>query len=171
MKKTQIVIIGSADDMQQYDIAYAIGSFIAKNGWVLITGGRTGIMEAASKGAHDHAGLVVGILPCDRFDGANNYCDIVIPTGIGFARNSMNVLSADVVISIGGKAGTLTELAYAWHYGKPIISCVFTGGWSKRIVSEPIDDRNNGSSIYPAHSIEEVFAILGTLLNKPSTIQ
>jgi len=169
MKKTQVVIIGSADDTQHYDIAYAIGSFIAKNGWVLITGGRTGVMEAASKGAHDHGGIVVGILPFDRFNGANNYCDIVIPTGIGFARNSMNVLSADVVISIGGKAGTLTELAYAWHYGKPIISCVFTGGWSKRIVTEPIDDRNNGSNIYPAHSLEEVFDILGKLLNKPST--
>ncbi|HOJ28319.1 MAG TPA: hypothetical protein PL059_04540, partial [Spirochaetota bacterium] len=70
MKKTQIVIIGSADDTEHYDTAYAIGSFVAKNGWVLITGGRTGVMEAASKGAHDHGGIVVGILPFDRFDGA-----------------------------------------------------------------------------------------------------
>lgn len=166
MKKTQIVIIGSADDIMHYDIAYAIGSFIAKNGWVLITGGRTGVMEAASKGAHDHGGTVVGILPYDSFNGANSYCDIVIPTGIGFARNSMNVLSADVVISIGGKAGTLTELAYAWHYGKPIISCVFTGGWSKRIIGEPIDDRNNGSVIFPAYSLDDVFEILTRIVNK-----
>jgi len=165
MKKTQIVIIGSADDTEHYDTAYAIGSFVAKNGWVLITGGRTGVMEAASKGAHDHGGIVVGILPFDRFDGANRYCDIVIPTGIGFARNSMNVLSADIVISIGGKAGTLTELAYAWHYGKPIISCVFTGGWSKRIIDQPIDDRNNGSVIYPAYSLDDVFKILVTIVN------
>ncbi len=166
MKKTQIVIIGSADDVVHHDIAYAIGSFIAKNGWVLITGGRTGVMEAASKGAHDYGGIVVGILPYDSFNGANSYCDIVIPTGIGFARNSMNVLSADVVISIGGKAGTLTELAYAWHYGKPIISCVFTGGWSKRIVGEPIDDRNNGSVIFPAYSLDEVFEILQKIVKK-----
>lgn len=166
MKKTQIVVIGSADDTQHYSIAYAIGSFIAKNGWVLITGGRTGVMEAASKGAHDHGGIVVGILPFDSFNGANEYCDIIIPTGIGFARNSMNVLSADVVISIGGKAGTLTELAYAWHYGKPIISCVFTGGWSERIVSEPIDDRNNGSVIYSAHSLDEVFEFLQRIVKQ-----
>ncbi len=166
MKKTQIVVIGSADDTQHYSVAYQIGSFIAKNGWVLITGGRTGVMEAASKGAHEHGGIVVGILPFDSFNGANEYCHIIIPTGIGFARNSMNVLSADVVISIGGKAGTLTELAYAWHYGKPIISCVFTGGWSTRIVDQPIDDRDNGGRIYPAHSVEEVFCILLKLLHK-----
>jgi uncharacterized protein (TIGR00725 family) len=164
MRKKQIVIIGSSDDTVHYDTAYVIGAFIANNNWVLITGGRTGVMEAASKGAHDSGGIVVGILPFDTFNDANSYCDIVIPTGIGFARNSINVLSADVVISIGGKSGTLSELSYAWQYGKPIISCVFTGGWSQRIAEEPIDDRQNGGALYAAYSLDDVFSFLYKLI-------
>lgn len=43
-------------------------------------------------------------------------------TGMGFARNSLLVESANVVVVIGGGAGTLTELGYAAAYGKVIIA-------------------------------------------------
>jgi len=111
MKGKQILVIGASDDVDYLDESYRIGRFIAMNGWVLMNGGRGGIMEAASRGACEAGGVVVGILPGSEFSEANRYCTVVIPTGIGLARNSINVLAADMIIAIGGKAGTFSELA------------------------------------------------------------
>jgi len=163
MRSKQVVIIGSSDASSHIDTAMHIGQFVADNRWVLVSGGRTGIMEAASRGAAEAGGIVVGITPSHQFDEANPYCTIVIPSGIGFARNSINVLSGDVLVSIGGKSGTLSELAYAWQYGKPVICCSFTGGWSSRILQQPVDDRKSGS-FYDAKNLDEVYSLLLKLL-------
>ena len=164
MRKKQVVVIGSSDDVQNIDAAYSIGKFIALKGWVLISGGRGGIMEAASRGAAEHEGTVVGILPGEEFEQSNRYCTIVIPTGIGHARNVINVLSADAIVAIGGKAGTLSELAYAWIYGKPVICCVFAPGWSSQFPLIRVDDREGGivlaarSADEACEKLEEFFA-------------
>ena len=163
MRNKQVVVIGSGDDDQHLDTAFEIGKYIAENKWVLITGGGGGIMEAASKGASVTGGIVVGILPDSDLSRSNEYCSIVIPSGIGYARNMTNILSGDVIVSINGKSGTLSELAYAWQFGKPVISCAFTGGWSSRIVPEPVDDRP-GSKIFKADSLTEVFQYLYEIL-------
>src|SRR6056297_310333 len=163
MRSKQVVIIGSSDASAHLDTAMSIGHFVAVNKWVLISGGRTGIMEAASRGASEAGGTVVGITPSHQFGEANQYCTIVIPSGIGFARNSINVLSGDVIVSIGGKSGTLSELAYAWQYGKPVICCSFTGGWSSKILQQPVDDRKSGT-FYDAKNIDDVYSILLNLL-------
>ena len=165
MKFKQVVVIGSSDDNKFCNEAFKIGEYIAKKGYVLITGGRTGIMEAASRGAFENNGTVIGILPGDNPDQANKYCNIVIPTGIGFARNIINILSADIVIAIGGKAGTLSELAYAWQYEKPVISCLFADGWSKKFPETLIDDRGSGK-IYTARSVEDVFKYIDIHFNE-----
>lgn len=159
MRRKQIVVIGESDTKKHLDDAYEIGKFIAKNNYVLITGGRGGIMEAASRGAAENNGTVIGILPGSDFYEANKYCNIVIPTGIGYARNMINILSADILIALTGKAGTLSELVYAWQYNKPIICCTFAEGWSKKITDEPIDDRK-GSKIFEAENLNKVFNIL-----------
>lgn len=163
MRRKQVVIIGSGDDIENLSISYDIGRFIARNKWVLITGGRGGIMEAASQGASEEEGLVVGILPGIHHDDANTHCGIVIPTGVGYARNMINVLSGDVIIAIGGKSGTLSELAYSWQFGKPIILCTFAGGWSEKISHEPIDDRYR-DLFFPASNLNEVFSHLKKIL-------
>ena len=163
MRKKQVVVIGGSDETQYNKDAYKIGKYIAQKNCSLLSGGRGGVMKAVSKGAYDEGGVVVGILPGDDFSEANEYCTIVIPSGIGYARNSMNILSADIIISLGGKAGTLSELAYAWHYRKPVIACSFTGGWSKKIVAEPIDERYE-SLFYTANSLEEVYKYIDKLL-------
>lgn len=162
MRKKQVVVIGSSDDTEHSAEAEQIGRFIARMGWALITGGRGGIMAAASKGASAENGIVIGILPGDDFHEANSYCTIVIPTGIGYARNSVNILSGDVIISIGGKTGTLTEIGYTWLSRKPLISCTFSGGWSRRLSREPVDDRYG--LLYPAESLEEVYELLKQIL-------
>jgi uncharacterized protein (TIGR00725 family) len=164
MRYKQVVVIGSSDENNYTDTAYRIGLHIAKKGWVLISGGRGGIMEAASRGASDGNGIAIGILPGTGRDEANKYCNIIIPTGIGYARNLTNVLSGDVIVSIGGKSGTLSELAYAWQFGKPVILCKFSGGWSEKISESPIDDRK-GSKMFFANTLQEVFGYLDKLLD------
>jgi uncharacterized protein (TIGR00725 family) len=163
MTYRQVVVIGSSDEEKYTDEAYQIGLHIAKKGWVLISGGRGGIMQAASRGASDGKGISIGILPGYTKDEANKYCNIIIPSGIGYARNLTNVLSGDVIVSIGGKSGTLSELAYAWQFGKPVILCRFSGGWSKKLSESPIDDRK-GSEMYIADSVNEVFGYLDKIL-------
>jgi hypothetical protein len=85
--------------------------------------------------------VVVGILPIADLDGGNPYCDVVIPTGMGTARNVLVVRSADAVILVGGGAGTLIEACYAWQIGRPVIALRSTGGWAGRLAGEAIDDR------------------------------
>ena len=163
MRMKQVVVIGSSAETAHGDMARAIGSFIARNGWTLITGGRGGVMEAASRGAHEAGGIVIGILPGESPGGANPYCTAVIPTGMGFARNAINVLSADVIVAIAGSWGTLSELAYAQVYRKPVICCAFTGGWSAefpRIVGD------EGNLIYTVEDIDGACSILAELLKK-----
>jgi len=159
MRKYQIVVIGASDDVDNQVEAYDIGKFIAQRDIVLITGGRGGIMKYASKGACDNDGVVIGILPGDDFSEANEYCTTVIPTGIGFARNIINILSGDIIIAIGGKTGTLSELAYAWQYEKTIICCTFARGWSRNFPESEIDDRKGGR-IYSADNVQDVFEII-----------
>ncbi len=141
-RRKQVVVIGSSHSIKtELDIAYQVGKEIALRNFTLITGGRTGVMEAASKGAKEHGGLVIGILPSRYFEEANPYCDVIIPTGAGYMRNSINVLAADMVISIGGASGTLNELAFAWNYDKKIVALSNSGGWSAKLAGKAIDDR------------------------------
>ncbi len=159
----QVVVIGSSEPTGFEEQARVIGMHIARRGYVLISGGRGGIMEAASRGASECGGTVVGILPWESFDGANANCSIVIPTGIGFARNSMNILAADVVVALCGAGGTLSELAYAWIYKKPVVCCAFSGGWSE-IYSAAPEEARRGSLVYRADNPDEACELIDRLL-------
>ncbi len=142
MRKKQVTVIGRYDATdEQYAMGEAIGKIIAELGAVAITGGRTGLMEAVAKGCHDAGGISVGILPGEQFADSNPYNTLVIPSGIGYARNSMNVLAADVVIAVGGAAGTLSEMAFAWSYRRPIIALTTSGGWAEQLAGKHIDHR------------------------------
>lgn len=101
--------------------AYEIGRLIGERDAVLVTGGLTGVMEAASHGARDAGGLVVGILPGLEADDANPAVDVAIPTGMGQLRNGLVVGSAAAVIAVAGEWGTLSEIGFARKLGKPVI--------------------------------------------------
>ena len=104
------------------DTAYRLGGLIAKKGWILLNGGRkAGIMHASAEGAKAHGGLTIGILPDNSCQGASEFIDIPIITGMGNARNCINVLSSDVVVACPGGAGTLSEIALALKNNKPVI--------------------------------------------------
>ncbi len=145
-KKVQILIIGHNDNGCTPDhekIAYEIGYEVAKSNCVLITGGLGGVMKAASHGAHDANGLTVGIIPQDDASFANEFCDIVIPSGMGMTRDFLTALSADGVIIVGGGSGTLSEICASYMNKKPIVAIRNTGGAADRFIDGYVDHRKN----------------------------
>ena len=102
--------------------AYAIGELIAKNGWILLSGGRdSGVMDSVNKGAKNADGLTIGILPTSDHTAISEAVDIPILTGLQSARNNINVLSSDVVVACGIGAGTVSEIALALKADKNVI--------------------------------------------------
>jgi len=132
----RIAVIGQSGEIskQVREIAEEVGKETAMRGAVLLTGGRDGVMEAASKGAKLKNGLVVGILPGDSTEIANDYVDVPITTGLGFDYRSLVLVhSADAIIMIAGGNGTLSELSNAYLNKKPVIAIETTGGWAARV--------------------------------------
>lgn len=115
------VVGGHKCTKEIYRIAQEVGKLIAEAGWILICGGKTGVMEAACKGAKEADGLTVGILPGSEADEANKYVDVKLPTGLGYARNFLVVRAADAIIAIDGEYGTLSEIAFAFNDPRPIV--------------------------------------------------
>ena len=112
--------------------AERVGAAIAGAGAIVVTGGLSGVMEAASRGAKRANGLVIGILPgFDKAD-ANRWVDVAITTGMGWMRNTLTVRAADAVIMISGGIGTLNELTVAYQ-DKPTVVLEGTGGWADRV--------------------------------------
>lgn len=123
------VMGGGCADERIEQLAYRTGQLIAENGWALLTGGRdAGVMAAASHGAAAAGGLVIGILPGADLDGVAPHVDIAIPTGMGDARNVINVLASRVVIALPGGAGTLSEVALALKSGRTVVTLDFPLG-------------------------------------------
>jgi len=146
MKNRQILVIGNNDDgctPESEKLAYDVGSEVAKSNSVLITGGLGGVMRAASRGAQESGGITVGIIPQDDSSHANEFCDIVIPSGMGLTRDFLNALSADGVIVIGGGSGTLSEICAAYMYKKPIVALKNSGGTASKYADQYLDYRKN----------------------------
>lgn len=147
-RRAQAVVIGeSSAAPEQLRLAEAVGALVARLGLTLVTGGRGGVMEAASRGAANAGATTVGIVPSTQMDEANPWCSVVIPTGLGHARNAVTALAGDLVIVIGGGAGTLSEIAFAWIHGRPILTLAGSGGWADAIADHPPDRRGSSSII------------------------
>lgn len=131
IRKIIIGVMGGGKilNSKDYEAAYHLGALIAKEGWILLNGGRgSGIMEASARGAKENGGLTIGILPVTDPDWASEYIDIPILTGIGLARNYINVLTSEVVVALPGRTGTISEVALALNIGKKVISLNFDLG-------------------------------------------
>ena len=119
----QVSVIGAAEpDETLAAHAEAIGRGLAEAGYLLVCGGRTGVMEAASRGATEAGGTAIGILMSDSLEDSNAYLTHAIATGIGQARNLAVVASGQAVIAIGGSWGTLSEIAFARKLGRFVVS-------------------------------------------------
>lgn len=130
-KRRRIVGVmgGASADEPTAEMAAELGRLIAEAGLVLLTGGRpSGVMDAASRGAHQAGGLVVGVLPGPDPDECSAYVDISIATNLADGRNLVNVLSSDVVVACPGGAGTLSEVGVAIKNRKPLVLLRFDPG-------------------------------------------
>jgi uncharacterized protein (TIGR00725 family) len=120
-RRPQIAVIGQgAPDQELARLAEEVGRRIAEAGAVLVCGGMGGVMEAASRGAREAGGDVIGIVPTEDTASANPYITHAVATGIGHARNLAVVASADAVIAIGGEWGTLAEIGFARRLGRTV---------------------------------------------------
>ncbi|MGF1671906.1 MAG: cytochrome [Balneolaceae bacterium] len=123
MKRKPIIgIMGPGDPNSDKALktAFELGRHIAKNDWILLTGGRfAGVMNEASKGAASENGIIIGILPGSDLSQMSPHVTIPIRTGMGHARNAINVLSSDIVIVCGFGAGTVSEASLSLKMNKP----------------------------------------------------
>ena len=123
----RICVVGRGEcgpDLEE--LARRVGAEIAGRGAVLVCGGLGDVMEAACRGALEADGLTVGILPGESASDANSAVVVPLPTGMGEARNVINVRTGDAVIALEGGFGTLSEVALALKMGKPVVA---VGAW------------------------------------------
>ena len=113
---------GAAASLDDCILARELGALVAREGWVLLTGGRAqGVMHAASGGAKDAGGLTVGVLPGESLHGVSDAVEVALVTGMGSARNNINVLSSHVVFACGMGPGTASEVALAIKAERPVV--------------------------------------------------
>src|SRR5712692_10668788 len=123
MPRRYVAVCGASDaTASQLASAREVGRLLAESGVVVINGGPGGVSGAASEGAAQAGGTVVGILPDIDRSGANPHLSISLPTGMGQARNVLIVTAAESVIAIGDGWGTLSEIAVARKLGRPVIA-------------------------------------------------
>lgn len=135
------------------EVAEKVGMLVAQRGGVIVCGGHKGIMEAVCRGAKKEDGLTIGIMPYAK-DEANEFIDIAIPTEIGNVRNYLVSTTGDVTIAIGGRWGTLNEIAFRMVTEKPLILIKGTGGCVDQIINGNIM-QGVGSKFIVADSAED----------------
>ena len=120
--RPRIGVMGPAScSSEVYELAHKVGYLIGQQQAILISGGRSGVMEASAKGAKEAGGITIGILPGNDAAEANRYIDIPIVTDLGNARNIINILTSQAIIAIHGAYGTLSEIALAMKCGVPVV--------------------------------------------------
>lgn len=122
-RRIQIAVIGQSDpDAEVEAWAEEVGRRIAERDAVVVCGGLGGVMAAAARGAERRQGTSVGILPSYDPHTAARGLSVVIPTGLGHARNLLVVASGDAVVALPGASGTLSEIGLALTLGKPVVA-------------------------------------------------
>lgn len=151
LNKIFIGVIGAGQcSKEEEKQAELVGQTIAELDGILVCGGLGGVMKAAARGAKKKGGLTIGILPGDQKSAANQYIDIIIPTGIGEARNMQIIRTADAVVALPGKFGTLSEMAFCKKMNKPLVSL---SNWD---ISEDIEKFKD-----PALAVKRAFKLVG----------
>lgn len=175
MRRKIVAVIGDAfieEKGTKYNLAYNMGKTLIDNGYRVQCGGLNGVMLATLKGARDSKsytnGDTIAIVPSFDLNDANDYADIVIPTGLDVYRNVI-VANASAVIAIGGGSGTLCEMSLAWSLGRLIIGFDNVEGWSKNLAGLPIDNRKRydveNDRVYAVKTPEEAIFYLDKFIN------
>jgi len=162
-RKPQVAVLGSAEPgSTAFDLAAHAGALLAKHGITVVSGCGSPATRVAAERAIAAGGLVVSIVPPDVMPAPDWPATVVIPSGMGDARNLLMALAGDACIVIGGRAGTISEVCLAWLHKRPLLPLVGCGGWSDSLPSNPPDERKN-SPILPWATIAELEAQLSQL--------
>jgi uncharacterized protein (TIGR00725 family) len=123
MRKIVIGVMGPREAKpEETRAAFEFGRLIAKEGWLLLSGGgNEGVMDAVNQGAKQEGGTTIGIIWRENNLDTSEAVDIAIVSGMGSARNNINVLSSDVVVACGLGAGTASEICLAIKAKKPVV--------------------------------------------------
>ncbi|MEM9036882.1 MAG: Rossmann fold nucleotide-binding protein [Actinomycetota bacterium] len=159
----QICVLGSADPgTVAYDLAGAAGAHLAGLGFTVVSGCGSPATRYAAERAVAAGGQVLSIVPTDDIALDDWPCTVLVPCGMGDARNLMMALAGDACLVIGGRAGTKSEVCLAWLHRRPLLPLTGTGGWSDTLLEDPPDEREN-SPILPWDSVETLNAQLAEL--------
>ena len=140
----QVCVLGSAEPgSSAYELAGAAGELLARLGITLVSGCGSPATRIAAQRAMDAAGMVVSIVPPDDINLKNWPCTVLIPCGMGDARNLLMALAGDACLVIGGRAGTISEVCLAWLHRRPLLPLTGCGGWSDQLEKHPPDERAN----------------------------
>ncbi len=169
----QIGVVGSWEDglaPEIYEIAERAGELIAGRGDVLFTGGSTGVMEAAMKGAKQAGGLTVGLIPSESkaaYAHLGAYIDIHIMTGLGeLGKMAPLIHSVDGIIAIAGGAGTLVEISMAYISKKPVIMVPAAGHTTEAVGHMLTDGYLDYRRIQPTHTAPDAEAAVQMLYSR-----
>lgn len=154
-RKPNISVLGSySASKDEFNLSYDLGKALANLDLNVISGGQKGVMLGLCKGIYENRDknqsnfcTIIGILPSEGFSEGNEFLDVAIPTGAGVLQNTIIPMSADIVVAIGGSAGTLAELSFAWQYKKPI-GLLGATGWAKKLANQKLDDRREDNMVY-----------------------
>jgi uncharacterized protein (TIGR00725 family) len=152
----QVCVLGSAEPgSPAYELAGAAGDLLARSGITLVSGCGSPATRFAAERALAAGGLVVSIVPSDDIGMKDWPCSVLIPCGMGDARNLLMALAGDACLVIGGRAGTISEVCLAWLHHRPLLPLTGCGGWSDQLERNPPDERRN-SKILSWSSSEEL---------------
>ena len=159
-RRPQVCVLGSAEPgSAAHALAGEAGALLARLGITVVSGCGSPATRVAAERAIEAGGLVLSIVPPDEMPPPDWPATVVIPCGMGDARNLLMALSGDACIVIGGRAGTISEVCLAWLHKRPLLPLVGCGGWSDALPSNPPDERQN-SPILPWGSTGELEAQL-----------
>ena len=107
----------------------------------MVSGAGSPATRFAAERALAAGGHVISIVPGDDVALADWPCSVLIPCGMGDARNLLMALAGDACLVIGGRAGTKSEVCLAWLHRRPLLPLTGCGGWSDTLERDPPDER------------------------------
>lgn len=164
IRRPQVCVLGSAEPgSAAFERAAEAGGLLARLGITLVSGCGSPATRVAAERAIQAGGLVLSIVPPDRMPPPDWPATVVVPCGMGDARNLLMALSGDACIVVGGRAGTISEVCLAWLHGRPLLPLVGCGGWSDGLPVHPPDERQNAPILgwSDASELEERLRSLG----------
>lgn len=164
IRRPQVCVLGSAEPgSEAYALAGDAGERLAKLGITVVSGCGSPATRIAAQRAQAAGGLVVSIVTAADMPAPDWPATVVIPCGMGDARNLLMALAGDACIVIGGRAGTISEVCLAWLHHRPLLPLTGCGGWSDGLLENPPDERAN-ARILPWSTVDALERHLRSLL-------